>query len=174
MRSARRSVLLLGSLLLTALLFWRPPVPVHVDAEPDELQPTRTVPPVALLAAFAVIALASMLWLAAQQWSEASERYTSARALTGGDPARAAPLMIRYGCAGCHTIPGVPGADGQVAGPLTDMRKHVFIAGVIPNTASNLIGWIVQPQAHDPRSAMPITGISHAEARDVAAWLYSR
>src|SRR5689334_19810005 len=98
MRSARRSVLLLGSLLLTALLFWRPPAPIHVDAEPDVLQPTRSVSALALLTAFAVIALASMLWLAAQQWSEASERYASARALTGGDPARAAPLMIRYGC----------------------------------------------------------------------------
>ena len=174
MRSAHRSVLLLGSLLLTALCFWRPPAPVPVHAEPNAVQPTRIVSALALLAACAVIALASVLWLAAQQWSEASERYATARAMTGGDPSRAAPLMIRYGCAGCHTIPGVPGADGQVAGPLTDMRKHVFIAGVMPNTASNLIGWIVQPQAHYPRSAMPITGISHAEARDVAAWLYSR
>ena len=35
-------------------------------------------------------------------------------------------------------------------------------------------GWIVDPQAHDPHSAMPITGISRTEARDAAAWLYSR
>jgi|SRR4051794_19040668 cytochrome c1 len=174
MRSARRSVLLLGSLLLAALWFWRPPVPVRVHAEPDESQPTRTVSALALLAACAVIALATMLWLAAQQWGEASERRATARAMTGGNPAQAAPLMTRYGCAGCHTIPGIPGADGEVGGPLSDVRKRVFIAGVLPNTASNLIDWIVQPQAHDPHSGMPITGITHAEARDVAAWLYSR
>jgi hypothetical protein len=32
----------------------------------------------------------------------------------------------------------------------------------------------VDPQAHDPHSAMPITGITRTEARDAAAWLYSR
>jgi mono/diheme cytochrome c family protein len=36
------------------------------------------------------------------------------------------------------------------------------------------VRWIVSPQTFSPRSAMPATGISEAEARDVAAWLYSR
>jgi cytochrome c len=174
MRSVHRSVLLLGSLLLAALWFWRRPAPVHVHApEPHESQSTRTVSALSLIAACAVIALATILWLATQQWSEASERDATARALTGGDRTQAATLMTRYGCAGCHTIPGVPGADGQVGGPLVDMRKRVFIAGVLPNTASNLIDWMVQPQAHDRDVAMPPTGITPAEARDVAAWLYS-
>ena len=53
------------------------------------------------------------------------------------------------------------------------MRKRVFIAGVLPNTANNLIEWIVDPQAHDPHSAMPITEITRSEARDAAAWLYT-
>ena len=37
-----------------------------------------------------------------------------ARAMTGGDPSRAPALIRRYGCAGCHTMAGIPGGDGQV------------------------------------------------------------
>jgi mono/diheme cytochrome c family protein len=171
MRSARLRILLLGSLLLNALWFWRRPPPAQ---SPGPYEPTGAVSALSLLAACAVIVFAMTAWLATQRWNEASERNAAGRAMTGGDPQQGAMLMIRYGCAGCHTIPGVPGADGQVGGLLTQMRKRVFIAGVMPNTASNLIGWIVEPQAHDPRSAMPVTGISATEARDVAAWLYSR
>ena len=32
--------------------------------------------------------------------------------------------------------------------------------------------WIVNPKQFDPRTAMPVTGISLGEARDVAAYLY--
>lgn len=171
MRSVRHRVFLLGSLLLTALWLWRRPASSHAP-KPHEARGTFSALP--LIAACAAIVLATVFWLATQQWSEASERDAAARAMTGGDPTQAATLITRYGCAGCHTIPDVPGADGQVGGPLMQMRKRVFIAGVLPNTAQNLIDWIVEPQAHDPHSAMPITGITHDEARDVVAWLYSR
>jgi cytochrome c1 len=50
----------------------------------------------------------------------------------------------------------------------------VYVAGVATNTADNLIAWIVSPQTFSPRSAMPATGISEAEARDVATYLYSQ
>src|SRR5581483_4840173 len=50
-----------------------------------------------------------------------------AKALTHGDEARAPALMIRYGCAGCHTIPGVPGADGQVGPELSGLVHRVYI-----------------------------------------------
>jgi cytochrome c2 len=94
-------------------------------------------------------------------------------AMTGGDPARAPELVRRYGCAGCHQIAGIAGADGQVGGPLEGLRKRVYVGGVVPNTPDNLIKWIVLPQQFSPRSAMPATGISEAEARDVAAYLYA-
>ncbi|KAA2211273.1 c-type cytochrome [Pseudoroseomonas oryzae] len=102
------------------------------------------------------------------------ERHEVAVALTGGDPRRAPELMTRYGCGGCHTIPGVPGADGKVAGPLTDMRERVFIGGVARNSPQAMIAWIVDPRAISPRTAMPATGITEAEARNVAAFLYAR
>jgi cytochrome c len=101
-----------------------------------------------------------------------SERSKVAVALTGGDATRALPLLRRYGCGGCHTVPDVPGADGVVGPPLADFRQRVFIAGVLPNNAGNLVNWIVAPSAIHRGTAMPETGISVEEARDVAAYLY--
>lgn len=97
-----------------------------------------------------------------------------AKALTRGDPDRAPELLRRYGCGGCHTIPGLAGADGKVGPPLEELRKRIYIAGKLQNTPENLIQWIVSPQALVPGSAMPQTGISESEARDVAAFLYDQ
>jgi cytochrome c len=102
-----------------------------------------------------------------------SEADAVARALTGGNPANAAILATRYGCGGCHTIPGLPGAEGQVGPPLAGLRHRVFVAGVLPNTADNLINWIVEPRRYSPHSAMPQTGIEPDGARDIAAYLYA-
>jgi cytochrome c2 len=121
---------------------------------------------VAILAAFAVAS--GTLW----QGQRRADKI--AIAMTGGDIARAPDLIRRYGCAGCHTIPGIPGGDGQVGGPLQDVRRRVYVGGVVTNSPDNMIKWIVSPQTFSPRSAMPATGISTAEARDVAAYLYSR
>jgi cytochrome c2 len=107
-------------------------------------------------------------------WQEQHKSEDIARAMAGGNPARAPELIRRYGCAGCHTISGISGGDGQVGGPLKDMRQRVYVGGVVVNSPDNLIQWIVSPQAFSPRSAMPATGISETEARDVATYLYSR
>src|SRR3954469_19971937 len=107
-------------------------------------------------------------------WQTQHRPTSTAVAMTGGDIARAPGLIRRYGCAGCHTIPGIPGGDGQVGGPLKDIRQRAYVGGVVTNSADNMIKWIVSPQSFSPRSAMPATGISNAEARDVAAYLYSR
>jgi cytochrome c1 len=93
--------------------------------------------------------------------------------LTGGDPTRAPALFRRYGCSGCHTIPGIPGADGQTGAPLAGLSKHVYIAGVLENRSDNLVAWIVSPQSFSPQTAMPKTGISEQEAKDLAAYLYA-
>jgi cytochrome c len=112
-------------------------------------------------------------WLGTNAWRARYQRDQVARVLTNGDMSHAPPIMRRYGCGGCHTIPGIPGADGQVGGSLKDIRKRVYIGGVVNNTANNLVQWIVSPQSFSPRSAMPATGISEAEARNVAAYLYA-
>jgi cytochrome c len=104
---------------------------------------------------------------------DSQTRTAAAVALTGGDPAHAPALFRRYGCSGCHTIPGIPGADGQTGAPLTGLSKRVYIAGVLENRSDNLVAWIVSPQSFSPQTAMPMTGISEKEARDLAAYLYS-
>ncbi|MDT4739910.1 c-type cytochrome [Bradyrhizobium sp. WYCCWR 12699] len=106
--------------------------------------------------------------------SERQQNEAIAGAMSGGDPARAPDLIRRYGCAGCHTISGIPGGDGKVGGSLDGLRGRVYVAGVASNTPDNLVQWIVKPQAFSPRSAMPATGITEAEARDVAAYLYAQ
>ncbi|MDQ1077607.1 cytochrome c family protein [Pseudoroseomonas cervicalis] len=102
------------------------------------------------------------------------ERIGIARAITGGEPSRAPPLLIRHGCGGCHSIPGVPGADGRVAAPLDGLRQRVYLGGVLPNTAENLMAWITDPRRFAPNTAMPANALREAEARDIAAFLYSR
>ena len=94
--------------------------------------------------------------------------------MTGGDPARGPMILRRFGCAGCHTISGVPGGDGQVGGSLNGLRTRIYIAGVTTNSPDNLVKWIVAPQTFSQQTAMPRTGISEAEARDVAAYLYAQ
>jgi cytochrome c len=101
------------------------------------------------------------------------EQKQAAIAATGGDPSRAPAFIKLYGCAGCHTLPGAAEPAGQVGPDLTQMARRVYVGGVLTNTPDNLIAFIVDPRSIDPKSAMPTTGISLEEARDVAAYLYS-
>jgi cytochrome c len=119
------------------------------------------------------IMVVAAVWIVTQVWMAQRNADAVSRALTGGEPARAAAPITRYGCGGCHTIAGLPGATGQVGPPLTGLRQRVFIAGVLPNTADNLVSWIVAPRRFSPGSAMPPTGIGLEEARDVASYLYA-
>jgi cytochrome c len=98
---------------------------------------------------------------------------TTAMELTGGDPDRGALGARRHGCGACHTIAGVPGADALVGPPLTGVRQRAYIAGALPNTPANLIRWIRHPKAVDSLTAMPDVGLTDAEARDIAAFLYT-
>lgn len=96
------------------------------------------------------------------------------RALThGGDPDLGHAALERRPCGGCHEIPGVRGARGKVGPSLDGIAGRVYIAGRLSNTPENLEAWIVDPQAIDPKNAMPPTGVSPTEARDMAAYLYT-
>jgi cytochrome c2 len=126
-----------------------------------------------VVAAAALCVLLAVAVVAVLQVNQKREDRDVAQALTGGDPTKAAALATRFGCAGCHTIPGLPGARGQVAAPLEDLRNRVYLAGVVRNTADNLVQWIVDPPSLSPHTAMPVTGISRREAADLAAYLYA-
>ena len=92
--------------------------------------------------------------------------------LTGGDPDKAMASIARYGCAACHEIPGAQMPGGRAAQSLSGITERVYLGGAVNNTPDNLIRWIVNPKQFDPKSAMPVTGINDAEARNVAAYLY--
>jgi cytochrome c2 len=96
-----------------------------------------------------------------------------AAAVTGGDSGRGPEMLRRYGCGGCHRIPGVSGAQGRVGPPLDQFAVRAYVAGMLPNEAGNLIRWIVDPRAINPRTAMPATGVTEADARHMAAYLYT-
>ena len=87
--------------------------------------------------------------------------------------AEARALIAEHGCAGCHVIPEVPGADGLTGPPLNFMHRQVYVAGVVPNTREALAAFIMDPQAIDPRSAMPDLGITPEGAREIAEFLYA-
>lgn len=91
----------------------------------------------------------------------------------GGDPKGGAVVITREGCGSCHEIPGVVDADGQAGPPLTHFARRTLIAGVLPNTPSNLVLWLKTPQTVVPGNAMPNMGLSDGQAKDVATYLYT-
>jgi cytochrome c2 len=93
--------------------------------------------------------------------------------LTGGDPARGVVYIRKYGCAACHTIPGIEGARGMVGPPLTGIAARTYLGGQLPNTPDNMMRWIENPQGIERGTAMPNLGVSHDEARHIAAYLYT-
>jgi cytochrome c len=90
-----------------------------------------------------------------------------------GDAKRGRQLVGQYGCGTCHQIPGVAAADGKVGPPLERIAKRVYLAGRIANTRENMARWIREPQAIDPRTAMPDMQVTEAHARDMVAYLYT-
>lgn len=93
--------------------------------------------------------------------------------IPGASPARAPALLKAYGCSACHAIPGVDDAGGLAGPPLAHFGRRTYIAGVLSNRPENLVRWIRVPQTVIPGNAMPNTGVTAADARDIAAYLYT-
>ena len=93
--------------------------------------------------------------------------------VAGGDEKRGRELVERYGCGGCHVVPGVSNARGQVGPPLEGIATRAYLGGILPNTADNMVAWIRFPQKFAPRTAMPDLGVNEAEGRHIAAYLYT-
>lgn len=88
-----------------------------------------------------------------------------------GNAERGAIAMQQYACVTCHEIPDVVGAVAPVGPPLRGMATRGFIGGVLPNTRANMVRWLRDPQAVDPRTAMPNLGVTERDAHDLAAFL---
>jgi cytochrome c2/mono/diheme cytochrome c family protein len=93
-------------------------------------------------------------------------------------------VILQRGCGGCHTIPNIPGATGNIGPnlgphdqvPPLNQRSQIatYPNGVVPNNSvDDLSKWIMNPQALKPGTAMPTLGLSQDEATAAAAFLYS-
>src|SRR4051794_18272224 len=54
-----------------------------------------------------------------------------------GDARAGANEIAQIGCGGCHSIPGITGADGLVGPPLTQIGRRLILAGLLRNTSDN-------------------------------------
>lgn len=97
----------------------------------------------------------------------------SQQRVAGGVPARGQRAILAYGCGSCHVIPGVPAAEGRVGPPLTDFAERSYIAGRVRNEPVALVRWIRDPQTIDSATVMPDLAVGEADARDIAAYLYT-
>ena len=95
-------------------------------------------------------------------------------AISGGDPERGHGLIQSYGCGTCHIVEGVRGrAEARSARASRTTPSSISSPGFLPNTPSNLIAWLMDPVALKPQTGMPSQGVTEAEARHIAAYLYT-
>ena len=95
--------------------------------------------------------------------SPASDTAIKSATLTGNSENATAALPESTSC----SSPFVPLA------PLTNIASRVYLAGRLPNSPPNMERWIQQPHAIDGQTAMPETGVTDDDARDIAAYLYT-
>ena len=98
---------------------------------------------------------------------------TRAEGITGGRVTAGKLAISRYGCTGCHAIPGTDGAHGQVGPALSGVAVQAQIAGKLPNDPAAMARWLEHPQSINPGSGMPELGVTPGDARDMAAFLYT-
>jgi len=96
-----------------------------------------------------------------------------AAAMTSGNPEAGRHEIEYYGCASCHVVPGVPGAQGLIGPSLKQFACRNYIGGVLKNSPDNLVQWIQNAPAIDPKTAMPDLQIPEQQAHDIAGYLYT-
>lgn len=95
------------------------------------------------------------------------------RALAGADPAEGLRLIRRHGCAACHRVPGVAWPAGRTGGALAGVAARPMIAGRLPNQPAVMAAFVRDAPSLLPDTGMPPMPLTEAEARDVAAYLYT-
>jgi cytochrome c1 len=91
-----------------------------------------------------------------------------------GSPAAEGQMIIASEpCVGCHTIPGIPGANGTVGPNLAGVASRTKIAGgaVANNGPDDLKKWILNPPADKPGTLMPNLGLTDDQATKIVAYL---
>jgi len=91
----------------------------------------------------------------------------------GSAAAEGAQIIATKPCVGCHTIPGIPGANGQVGPNLAGVASRTKIAAgaVTISSPDDLKKWILNPAALKPGTPMPNVGLTDDEATKIVAFL---
>jgi cytochrome c oxidase subunit 2 len=100
------------------------------------------------------------------EWYRRQERPAPDDAAPGRD------VFFAAGCGACHAVRGTP-ASGTLGPDLTHVGGRISIgAGILPNNAGTLAGWIADAQHLKPENRMPsYTGLTGLELRQLAEWL---
>jgi cytochrome c1 len=102
-----------------------------------------------------------------------ADKANAPRTLAQADAAEGLRLIERHGCAACHAIPGVRWPQGRTGGDLTGVASRPMIAGRLPNQPAVMAAFVRDAPALLPDTGMPPMPLTDAEARDVAAYLYT-
>jgi cytochrome c oxidase subunit 2 len=117
------------------------------------------------LMAFTVVAMEKAefeAWLAKQ----------AAPAADVADAGRGRELFVNNGCGACHAVRGTE-AKGEVGPDLTRFGERATVgAGLLPNSAENVVRFIRETETLKPRVKMPSYGaLSVEDTRAIAAYL---
>lgn len=126
---------------------------------------------VLLLTALGILATPVAIYVIERQDSDQAR--VTAEQLTGGHVDAGKAAIARYACTACHEIPGTADAAGKAGPSLAGIAVRSEIAGRLANSPDNLVRWIRHPQHVAPGSGMPEQGLTQADARDIAAYLYT-
>ncbi len=80
-------------------------------------------------------------------------------------------IFIERACVGCHTIQGIPEAQGKVGPELTHQASNSLIVDVLPNTEENLKKYLKDPAAVKPGALMPNQYLLDSEIEALVAFL---
>ena len=127
-----------------------------------------------LIAAGLVLLALIVAGMIADMIDERRDIRIHAAAITNGDPDRGQAMFIQYGCGSCHGLKHVRKATGMVGPPLDGLAVRSILAGKLNNSPENLQRWIRDPQQVSPGTAMPDLRVGERDARDIAAFLYTR
>ncbi|SAK45392.1 cytochrome c oxidase polypeptide II [Caballeronia catudaia] len=84
---------------------------------------------------------------------------------------RGRDVFMVQDCARCHTVRGT-GAQGTIGPDLTHIAsRRTLAAGTLANDRGHLAGWIVDPRAHKPGTAMPPTRLPPDDLQALLTWM---
>lgn len=80
-------------------------------------------------------------------------------------------IFISKPCIGCHTVEGIPQAQGQAGPDLTHQAGRPLIADTLTRTDENMRKWLSDPAAVKSGVLMPKPNLTDDEMDDLIAFL---